>query len=231
MIGALGLAWLGTAALAIEPELTVGAKTRPAGLAVLSDLWLAPGEVQVGLGPDVYFYWYEADLRARATVLGGFLVLNGWAGWEPGWFVPADQRDGPRQFMSRPLGRARLEVNLRNDLFWLYLRNTGWSRHRSFDEYDPFRDQLFARGWELSGEHSTALMVSPSGSSERKVWFYGEITLEASVRNGWLDRLPRGGIIVEKLTPTISIDLDLYYSLMDNALGGPGVLAVMWWTP
>ena len=41
MIGALGLAWLGTAALAIEPELTVGAKTRPAGLAVLSDLWLA----------------------------------------------------------------------------------------------------------------------------------------------------------------------------------------------
>ena len=38
-------------------------------------------------------------------------------------------------------------------------------------------------------------------------------------------------MIVEKLTPSVSIDLDLYYSFMDTAVGGPGVLGVVWWTP
>ncbi len=134
------------------PELTFGAKTRPAGMAVLSDVFHAPAEgLDLGGGLDVYFYWYEAQLRARGVVLGGFLVANGWAVWEPGWFKRADDPDGPRVFSSRPLGRARLELNLRNDLLWLYVRNTGWARHRSVAEYDPFRDQVFPAGLELSG--------------------------------------------------------------------------------
>lgn len=231
MLGVLA-GWLAAASAAPAPEVTVGAKTNPAGMAVLTDLWFEPTEgLQVGPGLDVYFYWYEVDLRARGVVYGGFLVLNGWAGIEPGWFKRADDPDAPRQFAPRALGRARLEVNVRNDLLWLYVRNTGWTRHRGFDEYDPFRDQVFPAGLELSGEHSTALMVSPSGSAERKVWLYGEITLEASQGVGWLDRLPRGGVILEKLTPTISMDFDFYWSLMDNNVGGPGGLFVLVWTP
>ncbi len=226
------VATLGGAHAGPSPELTFGGKTRPAGIAVLSDLWFAPApDLNVGPGLDVYFYWYNIDFRARGVVYGGFLVLNGWAGVEPGWFKRADDRGGPRQFELRPLARARVEVNLRNDWVWLYLRNTGWTRYRSAAEFDPFRDQVFARGAELSGEHSTALMFSPSGSAERKLWIYGEITLEASVDVGWLDRLPRAGVLVEKLSPTVSIDLDAYWSLMANAVGGPGGLVVVWWTP
>ncbi len=229
----------------LSPELTLGAKTRPVGMAVLTDLFLSPaddpdpvGGLEIGGGLDVYFYWYEAQLRAREVIYGGFLILNGTLAWEPGWFVPADAlKPGdpatPRRFSSRPLARGRIELNLRDDLLWLYVRNTGLARHRRLDEYDPFRDQRFRRGLELSGEHSAALMVSPSGGAARKVWLYAEITLEASVGAGvgWIDRLPRGGVIVEQLASGLSLDLDLYHSLMDNKLGGTGSLLVLWWQP
>lgn len=214
-------------------ELTFGAKTRPVGMAALGSLWWDAGEtVDLGAGLGVYFYWYELDLQARAVVAGGFIVATGQVAAEPGWFRSQDEPDGPRRFMFRPLGRGRLEVNLRNDLVWLYIRNTGLTRVRPWAEYDPFRDKDFPAGPELSIEHSTALMLSPSGTSERKLWFYVEITLEASARGvGWLDRLPRAGVIGEKITPTLSFDLDLYYSLMPTKIGGPGVLGVLWWNP
>jgi hypothetical protein len=114
---------------------------------------------------------------------------------------------------------------------WLNSRTTGWGRYRSWAEYDPFRDTVFPDGLELSGEHSDALMISPSGSAERKLWFYVEYTLESSVDVGWLDQVARGGIILEKATPALSFDFDVYYSFMDTNIGGPGVLVVMWYTP
>lgn len=216
-----------------SPEFTFGAKTRPVGMAALGSLWWDAGDtVDLGAGLGVYFLWYELDAQARAVLAGGFLVATGQVAAEPGWFRRQTAPDGPREFMLRPLARGRVELNLRNDLVWLYLRNTGWTRYRAWAEYDFFRDKDFPAGPEWSIEHSTALMLSPSGSRERKVWFYAEITLEASARGvGWLDRLPRGGVIVEKLTPTLSFDLDFYYSLMPTRVGGPGVLAVLWWNP
>lgn len=226
--------WLLSLALAAGPrfEGTLGAKSNPAGLGLLGSLWWTPREgVDVGPSGAVYFYWYEAALAARGTLMGGFVIGTLQAAAEPGAFLRADDRDGPRRFGLRPLARGRVEVNLRDDRLWLYVRGTGWTRHRAWHEYDPFRDQVFARGLELSAEQSVALMVSPSGPAERKLWFYAETTLEASVQVGWLDRMVRGGLIVERLTPSVSIDLDLYHSFMDTAVGGPGVLGVIWWTP
>jgi hypothetical protein len=226
--------WLLTAALAASPrfEGVLGAKTNPAGLGLFGNLWWQPADgLDVGPGAAVYFYWYEAQAALRHQLLGGFVVTTLQAAAEPGVFKRADDRDGPRQFMLRPLGRGRVEVNLRNDLLWLYSRSTGWTRDRSWAEYDPFRDQVFPEGVEWSGEQSVALMASPSGEAERKVWFYVETTLEASVDVGWLDQMARGGVILEKLTPTVSVDLDLYYSFMDTAVGGPGALVVVWWSP
>lgn len=227
------IALLAAAFAAPIPEFTFGAKTRPVGLAAIGSLWWEPTpNVQVGPGLGVYFLWYELDLQARVTLADGFLVGSAWAAAEPGFYRRQTDPDGPRDAMLRPLARARLEMNLRNDLVWLYVRNTGLTRWRAWAEYDPFRDTDFPAGPELSIEHSTALMFSPSGSRDRKFWFYAEITLEASGRGvGWLDRLPRAGIIAEKLTPSLSADLDFYYSLMDTRIGGFGVLGVLWWTP
>ena len=217
-------------------EGTLGAKTRPAGLALFGTTYWRVEDadaVDVDLGPGlaVYFFWYELQAAQRVTLLDGFVVATGQLAAEPGFFVRADDADGPRRPALRPLARGRVEVNLRNDLLWLYSRSTGWTRSRSWAEYDPFRDQVFDAGLELSGEQSGALMVSPSGAATRKLWVYAEFTLEASTGPGWLDRMVRGGVIVEKLTPSVSIDLDLYYSFMDTAVGGPGVLGVVWWTP
>ncbi len=225
---------LSGAALAASPhfEGTLGVKSNPVGLGLLGTVyWDATEELHVGPSGAVYFYWYEAAAAARYTLLEGFVIGTFQAAAEPGAFLRADDPQGPRRFSLRPLGRGRVEMNLRNDLLWLYSRSTGWTRNRAWAEYDPFRDQVFPEGWELSGEQSVALMASPSGSAERKVWLYVETTLEASAQVGWLDQMARGGLIVEKLTPTISIDLDLYYSFMDTAVGGPGVLAVVWWNP
>jgi hypothetical protein len=223
------------AAWAAQPELTIGAKTNPAGLAILGDLWVpvadgAQAKTEVGPGLGVYFLWYEPALRVRQSLLGGFLVGNLWAGAEPGIYLRAEERDGPRVPAVRALGRARLELNLRNDLLWLYSRSTGVVRTHPFAEYDPFRDAVFV-GVERSGEQSVALMASPSGSADRKLWFYAEVTGEAAVGVGWTDRVLRGGVIGEQITPALSADLDLYWSFMDTAVGGPGVLVVVWVRP
>lgn len=217
------------------PEITIGAKTRLPGLAVLGDLWYTTGEsksakTEVAPALGVYFYWYEPALHVRETLLGGFLVANVWAGAEPGAYVRADDRGGPRQVGVRALGRSRLELNLRNDLVWLYGRATGVVRTHPFDEYDPFRDAVFGPV-EASGESSVALMISPSGASERKLWFYVEGTLEGAVGVGTTDEVARGGVIGEKLTPALSADLDFYYSFVDTRLHGFGVLGVVWLRP
>lgn len=227
------IGWLAIA-LAAPPTLegTLGIKTNPAGVALFASAWWDTSDtVQLGPGLGVYFYWYELQAQARHTFLDGFMVTNVQAAAEPGVFLRADDRDGGRQPMLRPLVRAKVEFNLRNDLVWLYLRNVGWSRYRVWDEYDPFRDQVFDTGLEVSAEQSTALMISPSGTAERKVWFYVESTLEASIGPGWLDQVVRGGVIGEKITPAWSFDLDFYYSFMDTRIGGPGVLFVLWWHP
>lgn len=217
-------------------EGTLGVKSNPAGLGLFGNVYWDAADTKaanldVGPGLAVYFFWYELQAASRITLLEGFLVGSVQAAAEPGAFLRDDDRDAGRQFMLRPLGRARLELNVRNDLLWLYSRSTGWSRYRTWDEYDPFRDTSFRTGFELSGEQSVALMTSPSGGAERKVWFYVETTLEASVGPGWLDQMVRGGVILEKLTPSLSMDLDLYYSFMDTAVGGPGALVVLWWLP
>lgn len=227
--------WAAALAHAAQPEITIGAKTNPAGLAVLGDLWFPLAESQVArteLSPalGVYFLWYEPALHVRETLLGGLLVLNAWAGAEPGFWLRAEAPEGPREFGLRALGRARVELNLRNDLVWLYSRSTGVFRTHPFPEYDPFRDAVFGTT-EWSGEQSVALMGSPSGSAERKLWIYVETTLEAAVGVGWTDRMIRGGLIGEQLTPALSADLDLYWSFMNTAVGGPGVLGVVWIRP
>ena len=215
-----------------RPSLTIGARTPPLGAGLIGDLmWDVSDDASVGAGLGVYFYWYEPSAKFRAQVLDGFLVFGGSAGVEPGWFRGPDRDSTRRVFSVRPLGRASMELNLRNDLFWLYNRNTGYARYRTRGEYDPFRDQSFTEGAELGGEESFALMVSPSGAAERKVWLYGEVTLEGATQVGFVDKRLRTGVILEKLTPAISIDLDLSYSFMDTRVGGPGALFVLWWAP
>lgn len=230
--------WILSAALAEPPrfEGIVGAQTRPAGLGLFGTVYWDvhdEGAVDVDIGPGlaVYFYWYELQSTQRLTLLDGFVVATGTLAAEPGAFLRADDREGPRRAQLRPLARGKVELNLRNDLLWLYSRTTGWSRYRTWAEYDTFKDQVFAEGLEGSLEHSDALMVSPSGASERKVWFYAEYTLESTRNVGWINQMARGGVILEKMTPALSFDLDVYYSFMDNRLGGPGALLVMFYTP
>ncbi|MCB9673092.1 MAG: hypothetical protein H6734_26715, partial [Alphaproteobacteria bacterium] len=196
-------------------EGTLGVKTTPAGLGLLGTAWWDVGETtDLGPGGAIYFYWYELGLHARTTQLGGFFVGTLQAVAEPGVFKRAAAPDDPRDFMFRPLVRGRGEFNVRDDAVWLYSRTTGWSRHRAWAEYDTFQDRTFPMGLEASLEQSVALMGSPSGAAERKVWIYAETTLETSVRVGWLNRMVRGGVIVEKLSPSVSIDLDVSYSFM-----------------
>lgn len=214
------------------PEGMVGARTNPAGLGLWGQLWWeASDTVELGTGVGVFFYWYEAQALARVTLLDGFLVLNGQLAAEPGAFKDASARDEPRRFRLRPLGRGRAELNVRNDAVWLYSRTTAWSRHRRVAEYDPFNDVVFPTGLEGTLEQATALMFSPSGAAERKVWVYGEATLEASVGIGWINRRAHLGVILEKLRPAVSVNLDTYYSFMDTAVGGPGAQVVVWWIP
>lgn len=216
------------------PEAMVGARTNPAGLGLWGDLWFEAdrrGDLEVGPGAGIFFFWYEAQAKARFTLLDGLLVLNAQGAAEPGWFIPADRPEGTRQFMLRPLGRLRAELNVRTDLWWLYSRTTGWTRSRAWAEYDPFNDVNFARGLELSIEEAVALMLSPSGKAKRKAWFYVEATLEGSRGIGWVNRRAHVGSILEKLTPTISLNLDAYYSFMDTRVGGPGVQVVLWVIP
>ena len=222
----------GPGALAEPPRslVTVGAKTHPWGLGGSAlALWDA-GPVEVGPYGGVYFYWYEASFMAQEVVLGGFLVLTGQGGVEPGWFFSADDPDAGRRFAVHPLGRGRIELNMRDDHFWLYSRSTGLYRRRSFAEHDPYRGADFGLD-EWSVEQSVALMGCLARQGERRWWLYFEGTLEAAVGVGWLDRMPRAGVLVEQLAPRISVDLDLYWSLMDTAVGGPGALFGLWWAP
>lgn len=120
-------------------------------------------------------------------------------------------------------------MNLRNDWVWLYNRTSAYGRHRFAGEFDNFRDQLFTDGLEVGGEQSVALMFSPSGTATRKAWFYGEVTLEGATKVGFIDEEILTGVILENLTPAISIDLS--YSFMDTRVGGPGALFVLWCAP
>jgi hypothetical protein len=104
-------------------------------------------------------------------------------------------------------------------------------RVRAFEEYDPYKDVSFGEGPELSYEESFALMGSPWGNEKKRLWIYGEFTLEGSSDPGITEKLPRAGLIFENLLPGITIDLDFYYSLMDSAAGGPGILGVIFWAP
>lgn len=217
------------------PELAVAARTRPAGAAVFAAWYgtAADGKsarTELGGAFDVYFLWYEADLRARETLLGGFLVASASAGVEPGFFVRDDDRDGPRAFALRPLGRAQLELNVRDGHLWVYGRSNVLARNHPFAEWDPFRYRTFD-GPELTHENALAVMASPTSSPTRKPWFYVEGIAVDSWGLGAIDRNVRAGLIVEKLTPTISLDVDGYWSFMDNGLGGPGVFGIVFFVP
>ncbi len=217
------------------PELGFAARTRPAGAAVFA-AWFTEvsaqksAKTELGGAFDVYFLWYEADVRVRETLLGGFLVLSGSGGVEPGFFVRDTDREGPRSFALRPIGRAQVELNVRDDRFWVYGRSNMLVRNHPFAEWDPFRYQVFD-GPEVTHENALALMASPSGTSERKLWFYAEGIAQDSWGVGPIDRNVRVGVIGEKMTPSLSFDVDGYWSFMDNGLGGPGVFGILFWVP
>ena len=212
--------------------LPIWIRSHPAGAGVTATLPWDLGALSVGPAVGLYYYWYELDLFAQKTVLGGFLIASGWVGWEPGWFIhaeDADDPDRPRAWGPRALARGRLELNLRNDHAWLYSRSTGLFRHRSFAEYDPYRGAVLDTEW--SGEESIAVLGCPWRQGPRHWWLYAELTLEAETHVGWLERMPRAGLLVEELAPGVTVDLDGYWSLMDAPVGGPGVLGVIWWSP
>jgi hypothetical protein len=217
------------------PELAFAARTRPAGAAILATWWGTVGSskatrTDLGLAADVYFLWYEPAARVRTVLLDGFLVGTASVGAEPGFYLPDDRRDGPRTFLLRPIGRAQLEVNWRNTRFWLYGRANVLARNHPIPEWDPFRFQTFD-GPEITHEHALAAMVSPGGDAPRKLWIYGEVILQDAWGIGAIDRNVRLGVIVEKLSPTLTLDADGYWSFMDNGLGGPGVLGLLYWSP
>lgn len=213
----------------VKPVFMLAGRSRPAGAGVTITLPVDFGPIAAGPAFGLYYYWYELDLFVQKTVLGGFFVGSGWVGWEPGWFIPADDPEGSRVWGPRALARARVEFNLRNDHFWVYTRSTGVFRDRAFPEYDPYRGAVLDTEW--SGEQSVALLACPIRQGERRWWLYAELTLEAEAEAGWLERMPRAGLIVEQLVPGVTIDLDVYYSLMGPPLGGLGVLGVVWWSP
>ncbi len=232
----LGLLTVAALAEGPYPAFVAGARTTPAGAAVWGDLWWTTtddprGPLEVGPGLGVFFYWYELQAQTRLTLGGGALVLLAQGAAEPGWFVRADDPDGPRAFELRPLGRLQANLNLRNHRVWLYDRLTVWGRNRSRDEFDPFRGATFARGLETSTENAVALMVSPGPDRPRKNWFYVEATLEASRGIGWINQRAHVGTILEQLTPALTLNLDAYYSFVDTRVGGPGAQFVLFWAP
>lgn len=227
---------IGLAAAALAgPELGFAARTRPAGAAVFAAVYgraaaSRSATTDLGAAFDVYFLWGEADARVRETILGGFLVLSASAGAEPGFFLPDGDRDGPRRATVRPIGRAQLDLNVRNDAFWLYGRSNVLGRVHPFREWDPFRYQVFD-GPELTHENAVALMASPTRRATGKPWFYVEGIAQDAWGIGPIDRNVRAGVIVEKLTPALTLDADGYWSFMDNGLGGPGLFAILFVVP
>lgn len=206
-------------------------RSHPAGGALTGALFWDAGPLQLGPSLGAYWYWYEAAVAARGRVYGGFLVGSAWAGTELGWFVDDTDRDGGRRWGPRPLARARVEMNLRNDLAWLYTRSTGVFRYHPFREYDPYRDLVLA-GAEWHGEQSVAVMLSPWHREARHLWLYLEGTFEGVVGHGATDTVARGGLLGEQILPGVAFDLDLYWSFRDSpVVGGPGVLGVIWWEP
>jgi hypothetical protein len=217
------------------PELGFAARTRPAGAAVLAAYYGTVADQQnvktdLGGAFDVYFFWYEADARARASLLGGAIVVSGSGGVEPGFYVRDDAREDPRAFAVRPIGRAQVELNLRNDLAWLYARSNVLARYHPFPEWDPFRYVAF-EGTEVTHENAVAAMLSPSGTAVRKLWFYFEFIGQDSWGPGVIDRNIRLGVIGEKMSDSVSFDVDGYWSFMNNGLGGPGLFGILYWVP
>lgn len=238
------------AALAAPITTTVlfGVKTRPVGLGLTGSVMVpavATEQVTLAAGPAValYYYWYEATAQARVVALGGLGVFTLQGGLEPGWYLPigASSRDWQaRRFSLRGLTRGTLELNLRNDHFWLYSRTIGVARGHSFPEYDPYRD-LTLSGLELSGEQAIATMVAPFGAWEREgrpkayAWFYAEGIFNGLAtgadRAGATDSSAHAGVILENVLPRWFIDLDGYYSFGPSpVLRGPGALVVVSWS-
>lgn len=214
-----------------QPSFMFAARSHPAGGALTGALYWDAGPVEVGPYLGAYYYWYETAVAARGRVVGGFLVGSAWAGSELGWFIADDDRDGPRRWGPRPLGRARVEMNLRNDLAWLYTRSTGVVRNHAFREYDPYRD-LVLDGIELHGEQSVAAMLSPWHQADRRLWVYVEGTFEGVAGIGSTETMARGGLLGEQILPGVAFDLDFYWSFRDSpVVAGPGVLGVIWWEP
>ncbi|MFZ5475461.1 MAG: hypothetical protein ACOZNI_01695 [Myxococcota bacterium] len=213
----------------LAPLFTFAAQSNPAGGAILSEILADTGVVEVGPTADVYFYWYELDVKLRKQILGGFLIPWVQVGWEPGWFIPASDPTGERTWSPHLIGRAGLVMNLRNDKWWLYEKVVGTTRDRRMREWDPYKAAEL--GDELSVRNDLALMYAVSRQDERVWWVYAELTVEAEREWGWLQKQPRVGLLVEEIAPHLSVDLDLNWSLMDTAIGGPGVLGVVWWAP
>lgn len=232
--------------------LLLGVKTRPAGVGVTGSLMVpvvTTKSLSVSVGPyaALYYYWYEADAQVRLVALGGFAVLGIQGGVEPGAYLPLATREsgekgwGSREFSLRGIGRATLELNLRNDHAWLYTRTIGLARGHRFAEYDPYRD-LELLGTELSGEQAVAAMVAPFGAWSHTpagrdpykayAWLYGEGIFNGIAAgtpdHGATDTSAHVGVILEQVIPKLYLDLDGYWSFGPSAkLAGPGALVVL----
>lgn len=218
-----------------EPEwlLTAAARTKPAGAIAGAEVLFPLSEDRSwAAGPyaSYAFYWAELGAKLQARAAGGLLTGSLWLGGEPGFFIPAEAQSDDRRGGARALARARVELNLRSDRFWLYCRSTAEARARSFAERDPYRDAVFDR--ELSGEQALAVMFSPLRfGPDGALWVYVEGTIGGAVEQGLLDLRPSSGLVLEAPWSGWTFNADLYWSLREGALNGLGALFFVWWRP
>ncbi|MBI4819559.1 MAG: hypothetical protein HY791_25020 [Deltaproteobacteria bacterium] len=194
-------------------------------------------ELRAGAYSSYAYYWAELGAQLEARYFGGLLVTTGWLGVEPGELIRAEDVPAaadptiswPRRAALRGVARARAELNLRGELLWLYERLTVEGRVRTFEEYDPYRDVRLST--ELTIESATAPMFRALSCWDISVWIYAELTAQAGVDVGLLELKPSGGLIVEELFAGFTFNLDVYHSLRDGPIGGPGALLYVWWRP
>jgi hypothetical protein len=217
-----------------------------------------PFKVGVNAAYYVYAAAAELSLRYRylgglIDVLAGVGAEGGsYYQIAPGAERPASEDEaGPKAAGLKTFARAEAKINLKLPRVWLYNRTTTIFRHRDFVEFDARRD-LVAEG-EFSLGQANALLFRvwgdpkapiPKRGYNREGWAYLEYTGEFVTTYQGSDSLsaaqagrepaisrPSAGLIA--YAPFgwsgVTVNLDIYYSLLQGALDGPGGQLLVWW--
>src|SRR5262249_6760784 len=139
--------------------------------------------------------------------------------------------------------RAEGKLNLKLSSIWLYNRTTPVLRYRDFTEFDSRRDLTVKNEFSLT--QADALLVRVWGDPQKPLpkkgfnpegWVYAEYTgefvtdAETPPAHPGISRPSLGLIAYAPFGWSgVTLDLDIYYSLLPGSLSGPGGQLFVWW--